>query len=291
MACKVNPDSMTETLTNITRLIALVFFLTSMGGIGLGLTLRQFFAPLRDARFVCAALLANFLVAPALALGIAWALHLEGPIANGLLLIGLAAGAPFMPKVVDIAKGDPSLAIALMTLTMVATLVFLPVALPALLPAAEVDALKMALFLATLLLLPFFAGVFVRARLPGLAGRLRPILERVSGVALLLVLVLVLSIHIESLRRLLGTGAIAAAVLFSVLTAASGWLLGGRDRDRRTVLCLGTGLRNIPAALLVGAQNFDEPEVPVMVLVTTLVSILLLIPLAVGFARQAPLPA
>ena len=43
---------------------------------------------------------------------------------------------------------------------------------------------------------------------------------------------------------------------------------------------MGTGLRNIPAALVVSVQNFKDPNVSVMVLVTTLVGILILLPAA-----------
>ena len=39
------------------------------------------------------------------------------------------------------------------------------------------------------------------------------------------------------------------------------------DRETRSVLGLGTAQRNIAAALVVGAQNFEEPQVVVMVIV------------------------
>lgn len=271
---------MAEPLTQITRTIALVFFLSSMSGIGLGLTLREFLAPLRGICFVGAAMLANFVIAPLLAIGIIHALQLDEPIANGLLLLGLAAGAPFMPKMVGIAKGDPGLAVALMALTMIATTVFLPIALPLLIRGAEVDALEIARFLFVLLLLPFFAGVFIKARRAEFALRLRPLLERVSSVAMALMVLLVVVIHFQSVLKIFGTTAIAAGLLFSVLTAITGWLLGGRSRDHRIVLGLGTSIRNIPAALLVGAQNFDEPAVLVMILATTLTGTFLLAPAA-----------
>lgn len=103
-----------EVFTQITRLTALVFLLSGMSGIGLGLTVREITAPLRDARFVLMALLANFMLTPLLAVGLARVLHLDASFATGLLLLGLGAGAPFMPKVVGIAKGDPALAVALM---------------------------------------------------------------------------------------------------------------------------------------------------------------------------------
>ena len=279
---------MTETLTNITRLAVLVFLLSSMSGIGLGLTLQQIAAPLRNVKLVVFALIANFLVAPLLAVGMARLLRLDEPFALGLLLLGLAAGAPFMPKIVGIAKGDLALSVGLMVLLMVGTTIFLPVALPLLVKGVQVNPWKIARFLVLLLLLPLIVGLFVKARAASLAARLRPLLELVSSIALLVMLVLIIALNFQAVLRIFGTGAIAAALLFAVLSALAGWLLGGRDPAQQTVLGLGTGLRNIPAALVVSVQNFKDPNVSVMVIVTTLTGILILVPAARLIGKREP---
>ena len=278
---------MTEILTNITRLAALVFFLSSMCGIGLGLTLPQILAPLRNTKFVVCALTANFILAPLLAVGIARLLRLDEPFAIGLLLLGLAAGAPFIPKIVGVAKGDLAQSVGLMVLLMVGTTIFLPIALPLLIKGVQVNPWKIAQFLVVLLLLPLIVGLIVKARAASIAARLRPILERISSVALLVMFILILALNFQAVMRIFGTGAIAAALLFSGLSALAGWLLGGREPARQTVLGLGTGLRNIPAALVVSVQNFKDPNVSVMVIVTTLAGILLLVPAARRMGRRA----
>ena len=101
-------------------------------------------------------------------------LRLDEPFALGLLLLGLAAGAPFMPKIVGIAKGDLALSVGLMVLLMVGTTIFLPVALPLLVKGVQVNPWKIARFLVLLLLLPLIVGLFVKARAASLAARLRP---------------------------------------------------------------------------------------------------------------------
>jgi BASS family bile acid:Na+ symporter len=279
---------MTEILLTITRLSVLVFLVSSMSGIGLGLSLQQVVAPLRNARLVIFAVVANFIIAPALAVGIGRLLRLDEPFALGLLLLGLAAGAPFMPKIVAIAKGDLALAVGLMVLLMVGTTVLLPVALPRLVEGVQVNPWEIARFLTLLLLLPLIAGLVVKARLKSVAARLRPVLERVSTVALLTMLVLIIAINFKGVLRIFGTGAILAAILFAFLSAFAGWLLGGRDVAQRAVLGLGTGLRNIPAALIVSTQNFKDPNVSVMVIVTTLTGILILVPAARLMGKRAP---
>src|ERR1700674_4620171 len=65
---------------------------------GSGFTIRQIIEPLRDARLVLLALLANFVLMPLGALAPAKVLWLDNPFAVGLLVLGCAAGAPFLPS-------------------------------------------------------------------------------------------------------------------------------------------------------------------------------------------------
>ena len=88
---------MNELLLSISRWAMLVFLLTSMLEVGLSLTVQQVLAPLQNGWLVLRALLANFILVPLLAFGIAKGLRLEQPFAIGLLLLGLAPGAPFIP--------------------------------------------------------------------------------------------------------------------------------------------------------------------------------------------------
>jgi BASS family bile acid:Na+ symporter len=286
-------------LEAITRAAALVFLVSGMSAIGLGLTLARIIAPLRDPRLVAAALVANFIASPLLALGIARLLRLDEPSATGLLMLGLAAGAPFMPKVAGLAKLDPALPAGLMVLLMAASTVVLPLALPLLLPGTRVAPWEIARFLIALLLLPLAAGLLFQARRGSAAARLRPVLERISNVALLVLLALLVAANFQGLLRLFGSGALLAALLFALLCPLAGWRLGGRDPERRTALGLATGLRNIPAALVVAVQQFKDPGVPLMLVVTTLAGILVLIPAArragkrrsATANRQAPPPS
>jgi BASS family bile acid:Na+ symporter len=271
---------MDEVLTNITRIAALVFFITSMSGIGLGLTIREIVTPLGNARLVASALIVDFIFVPMLAVLTARLLRLDEPFALGLLLLGLAAGAPFMPKIVAVAKGDVARSVGLMVLLMGSTTIILPVALPLLIEGVQIDPWKIARFLIVLLLLPLVAGLVVKARAEAIAARVRPVLERISSVALLVMLGLIVTLNFQAVLRVFGTGAIAAAAIFGVLSALAGWMFGGRDPSQRTVLALATALRNIPAALVVSVQNFKDPNVSVMVIVTTLVGILILVPAA-----------
>lgn len=64
-----------------------------MVSLGLSLTLDQVIARLRDARLVVMGLIANFVIAPAAAWGVAEVLGLDQSLTLGLLLLDTAAGA------------------------------------------------------------------------------------------------------------------------------------------------------------------------------------------------------
>ncbi len=279
---------MSEFFAAVARFSVFIFLISSMSEIGLGLRVQQIVSPLRNARLVVFALLANFIIAPLLALGIARLLQLDEPFALGLLLLGLSAGAPFMPKIVGTAKGDVALAVGLLVMLMAGTIVFLPVALPLLVTGTQVNPGKIVRLLVLLILLPLIVGLIIKARAPSLAKRLAPVLERVSGIALLATVVLIISLNLQSLLSVFGTGAIYAGILFSVLTALAGWLLGGSDPAQRTSLGLATGFRSFPAALIVSVQNFEDPDVSVMVIVTTLIALIVLVPAALLLGKRNP---
>jgi len=62
------------------------------------------------------ALLANFVAMPLGALALDRMLRLDEPLGVGLLLLGAAAGAPFLPKLTELAKGDLAFSVGIMVL-------------------------------------------------------------------------------------------------------------------------------------------------------------------------------
>ncbi len=264
----------------------LVFVLSSMLAMGLGLKVAQITAPLRNLRLVAMSLLANFAVMPLGAIVLARVLRLDEPLGVGLLLLGVAAGAPFLPKLAQIAKGNLAFAVALMVLLMVITVGYLPLVLPILLPGVSVNPVKIARSLVLLMLLPLAGALAVNAKLPAAAARAKPLFDRLSSLGLVLVVLLLVVVNFNDVLSLFGTRAILAGLLFIALGYVVGWALGGPGSDTRPVLGLGTAQRNIAAGLVVGSQSFSDPRVVVMVVVVAMVSLLILLPLSRLLARN-----
>jgi BASS family bile acid:Na+ symporter len=67
---------------------------------------------------------------------------------------------------------------------------------------------------------------------------------------------------------------------------AIGWVFGREYRGGHVVLALGTGQRNIAAAMVVATQGVDDPNTVVMVVVASLVELAVLFPIAWLLARR-----
>jgi bile acid:Na+ symporter, BASS family len=280
-----------EFLESVSNLAVLVFVVTCMVTAGLGLSVRDIAAPLRRARLVLLAVVANFIVAPALAYGLTQLISLDRAHAIGLLLLGGAAGAPFLPKLAELAKGDLAFSVGLMLLLMVGSVIFMPVVLPLMIPGLSADPWPLLKPLLFTMLLPLAAGMVVRSRSERWSSKLRLVFGMVSNVSLILTLVLLIGLNITAMLGTFGSGAVAVGVLFVSLSLVIGYALGGPAPTTRSVLGLGTGQRNIAAALLIATQSFaDNPGVVVMLLDSTLAGLIPLLLAARYFARHSSAP-
>jgi len=133
-----------DLLSKVATTALLGFVVSSMMAMGVGFSVGQITDALRDVRLVLVALLANFVVMPLGALALDKMLRLDEPLGVGLLLLGAAAGAPFLPKLTELAKGNLPFAVGIMVLLAVGTVGYLPLVLPLLLPGINVDSKKIA---------------------------------------------------------------------------------------------------------------------------------------------------
>ena len=185
-----------------------------------------------------------------------------------------AAGAPFLPKLAAVAKGNLAFSVGLMVLLMVVTIIYLPLVLPLLITGVEVDAVAIASSLFWTMLVPLGIALAIRARYQGVAETLRPYMSNASSVFIVILMVAGVLINFWDILETIGTGAIVTIVLFLGIALVLGFLLGGPAIGTRSVLGLGTAQRNLSAALIVAAQNFsDEPDVLVFIIVAAIIGL------------------
>ena len=149
-----------------------------------------------------------------------------------MLLLGTAAGAPFLPKLAEIAKGNLAFAVGLMVLLMVVTIGYQPLVLPILLQGVSVNPMKIARSLVLLMLLPLGAGLAFKARYRRLPPVFKPVLDRVSSLSLVLLVLLISVANIRNVLDVFGTRGILAGILFIALGFGIGWFLGGPEAER-----------------------------------------------------------
>ena len=266
-------------LAALATLSGVLFVTSSMLGMGMGLTVTQILRPLKEPGRVVVALAANFVLVPLLAWLITLVLPLDQPLKTGLLILAASAGAPFLPKLVQGAKGDVAYAVGLMVLLMVTTVIYLPLVLPLLLQGVSVSAWDILKSLIALMLVPLAVGLLIRSNSAETGERWASVMNKVSSIAMLALLVLGLGLNVSNIIDLVGSFGFLALLLVIGGALLIGALLGGRERGARSVMMLGTAQRNVSAAIVVATQNF-----------AAIVLLLVLLPVARRIGRKGPSP-
>jgi len=277
-----------EALNAILQISLLVFVVSSMLAMGLSLSVSQIVEPLRNARLVVVALVLNFIAVPLIAVGIDALLSLDDGLYIGLILMATAAGAPFLPKLGEAAKGNVPFSVGLMVLLMVVTVVYMPIVVPLLISGVEINPWDIASSLIFLMLLPLGIGLFMKWRYKKAADGLQPAMAQTSTVAIAILLVTGVIVNFTAILDIIGTGGFIAILLFLVGAFVLGYFGAGKDAEVRSVLGLGTAQRNLSAAMVVAGQNFaSDPEVLTFIIVAGIVGLLVLMPLAGELGRRS----
>jgi predicted Na+-dependent transporter len=262
---------MTDIMATLAQLSLLVFVIGSMASMGLSLKMKQIIEPLKNVKLVVLALVVNFVLVPIVAYLITLVFPLDTTLETGLVLLATAAGAPFLPKLAQAAKGNLAFSVGLMVL---------------LLQGVSVSPWDIAKSLIVMMLLPLAIGLFVNARYEDIAAKVQPTFGQASNTALLVLTVLGLVLNFKSMIGLVGSWGILAGVVFIVLSLVIGYFLGGSDSGIKSVMGLGTGQRNISAALVVAGQNFSM-DVVTYLMVVAVVGLVVLMPLAGELGKRA----
>ncbi len=275
-----------EVLVAVTQVGMLVFIVSSMAAMGLGLTISQIVEPLRDARMLLLLLAVNFVAVPLAAIAAAKLLPMGDDSATAVIIIGCCAGAPFLPKLALLAKGSPALSVGAMVLLMVATVLYAPIIVPLVVEGAQIDAWDIASSLIVLMLIPLGIGLVIKARYAELAGSWVGTAGQISSVALLIGIGAALFVSWRDIVGAIGSWIFIGTVIILVAGLTTGYLAGvGRSRSDKTVLGLATAQRNISAAIVVATSLGGN--VIVLTLVGALIIPIVLIVLAAELGKRA----
>lgn len=233
-----------------------------MAGMGLGLTFEEFRQVFRRPRAMVAGTVAQILLVPLVAFGLASVMNLGPEIAVGLVIIAACPGGTTSNIFTLLARGNVALSITLTVLASLVTIVTIPLFTNyALALYASGDAEQVALLpvlptvltLSVVVIIPVIAGMIIRRISLSFARRT----ERYVGkFGLLVLLVLILAIvygtrnEILSLLAQAGPAAAALSIVGIGAGLASSKLLGVGMRDGLTI-AIEVGLKNATIGLMV----------------------------------------
>lgn len=270
-----------ETLEIVLNVAIAVFIAGVLFAAGLEVTIAQVFEPMKDAGLVARALVANVLLVPLVTYGMSVFFPLEPPYMIGVLLYGFAAGAPYTPKLVNAAGADVPSSIAATMLLTVLTILYMPFVLPLLVPGSKIGIWEIAKPLLLQMFVPLVVGLAIRHFRERAAKRLHRPANIVVNLSAVTFLVLALVLHWDELVATAGTGALASAVVLTLVAFAIGYALGPSRLRGRVTLGLITTARNIGAAATIATANFrEDPRVLITVAVCMFVVFALAFPAA-----------
>jgi len=280
--------TMNEILTKALNPVILIFLVSTMLACGLSLTLGQIFGPFRNVRLAISAAVASYLLVPLTAVVVSRLIGIEEPLRYGLVLLSMAAGAEAGPKLTTNAKGNVGFSVGLLVVSLGITIFYIPVMLSLLLPEVHLDKLKLLVKLCLTVALPIVVGLFLKARVAGLAERLNKYVHKISSVFMILMAVLIIILNYKEMFLLVGSGAPLAAVIVILVSFIIGYLLGWPDRGTRLSMAFMHGGRNASIALMIASQVFsDQPKVLMMITLTVVLMLILLLPTSYLFKAKA----
>ncbi|MDD1653875.1 MAG: bile acid:sodium symporter, partial [Methanomicrobiales archaeon] len=229
--------------------VLFVFILSSMFGTGLSVTLRELLAPVRNRRLLTLALVSNFVFVPLLAFVLIALIPMNGQLAGGLLLVSICAGAPSTMKVAQVTGGNVARAVSLAIFMNIGTIILMPIFLPFVLPGTQADTLEVTGYLVLLILIPILLGLFLCSYSESLAGRLRPLVIRISDISVVVIFATIGVVFLSRMGHFVtgasGVTAIVVATLFTLGALGLGFLLGSFAGESREEIAFGAAFRNI----------------------------------------------
>jgi BASS family bile acid:Na+ symporter len=261
------------TLEGLLELSLVIFMVGNLLDMGLRLQVKGALRDLRDGRFVVMSVVWGFVALPAVAYAITAILPMVHPFAMGLILLGIAPCAPFLPPMVERARGDMGYTAALMLLASVVTVIYMPFAVPLLVKGLSAGAWTIAKPLVLFLLVPLAVGLALQHRSARLASRLHPFVKKATGIDTVVMLVLCVVVYGKEFLELAGSHAIGAQLLFFGAATFGPYLVGfGLPRAQKIVMSLGMATRNLGAAL---APLFAIPGVDQRAIVMVALGVLM----------------
>lgn len=232
--------------------VAILIFAT-----GLSATREDYYSVWQQPHLLGRALLALYVLMPALAISMALSFDLPRETQMALLFLSVSAGTPLLPKKVLVFGSGASYAFGLAVATTLAAVVTVPVSLeliqPLLPEGMKVKLWEVVLTILRTLIGPLLAGLLFRTLWPVWADRLGEPLLRGAGMVLGLGAVSIIAVHWRDILTI-GLPTLTDFILLVLAGLLVGHWLGGANEQHKTCLAVACSTRHISLALLMAGN-------------------------------------
>ncbi len=261
------------TLLNVAALV------TMMLAMGLQVRFEAVASSLRPLHRIASGLIANYVLAPVLTVGLLYLFQARAMVSAGFLTLAVCPGAAFGPVAATIARGNVAWAVGMMMILAGSSAVLSPalvsLSMTWIAPGSNLQIDYPAVLRVLLLaqLLPLAAGLALRQWAPWLAEKAADLVYRLANVMMLVLIGAILATQYEMLAAIRIRGWTGMILLFAG-SLGIGWFCGGPDLAVRRALSVTTTGRNAAVALLIVNRSFAGSEAVTAVVAYALVSIL-----------------
>lgn len=257
---------MEQVFTQILLPIILAFIMLVMG---MGLATKDFQRVINYPKAFALGLFLQMLLLPILALFIIWAFNLSFIAAAGLFLVSLSPGGATSNLFSALAKADVALSVSLTAVNSLLVPFTLPLCFGLYLamtdnPAEQFDlpVVKMMMQLVVITLIPVLIGMFLRHKFTASITKFQPLLTKLAGLSLLIVILLIISTNWDVMVKSVSVNGAAALSL-----AMCGFVLGyivskyfGLELNSIKAVSIEVGLQNAGTAMMVALVVLQQPE-------------------------------
>jgi BASS family bile acid:Na+ symporter len=281
------------TVDRLINILAAITLIEMMTTIGLGVTLSDVLRVSRSWDLVARAVLANYILVPAAAVGLLLLFRATPMVAAGFLVAAVCPGAPYGPPFTAMAKGNVPVSVGLMVILAGSSAIIAPLLLQFLLPLMAGDApleINVAKMVGTLLgaqLLPLSVGLLVRHQFPSLADRLKRPAGKLSALLNLLLLAAILFVQFRGLAEIHLVSYVGMLSLL-LATMLAGLLAGGRTSENRKGLVITTSVRNVGVSLVIVTGSFPGTAAITSATVYALFQTIAVLLVALAWGRLTP---
>ena len=248
-------------VNRLINILAAITLFEMMVTIGLGVTVSDVLGVGRNWGLVARAILANYILVPAAAVGLLLLFRANPLVAAGLLVAAVCPGAPYGPPLTAMAKGNVPVSVGLMVILAGSSAVFAPLLLQLLLPLVagdsplKISVIKMVSTLLGAQLLPLCLGLLLHYRQPTLAEKLRGPAGALSASLNILLLGIIIFAQFRVLAEIRLVSYVGMLSLL-IATIVAGALASSLASDERKGMVITTAVRNVGVSLVIVTGSF-----------------------------------